>query len=66
MRGLRDVLWGADLRGMPGIEYDTAVGHHHRLLPVMGDVHGGDAGLLLERLDPVAYFLADQRPSAGP
>jgi hypothetical protein len=44
---------------MPGIEYDTAVGHHHRLLPVMGDVHGGDAGLLLERLDLVAHFLAD-------
>src|ERR1700758_505228 len=46
-----NLLRSADLRDMPGIEDGDAVGHYHRFLAVMRDVHGGDAKILLQCLD---------------
>jgi len=60
-----DLVRGADLRHMPGIEDSDAVGHHHCFLPVMRDVYRGDAKLLLQRLDLVSYFLTDACVEVG-
>jgi hypothetical protein len=60
-----DLLRGPDLDGAPGIEDGDAIGHHHRLLSVVRDVDGGDAKVLLERLDLVPHLLADPRVKIG-
>jgi hypothetical protein len=60
-----DLFRGSDLGGSSGIEDDDAVGHHHGLLPVVGDMHGGDAERLLQRFDLVAHLLTNPRVEIG-
>ena len=60
-----DLFRSADLRDSPGVENGDAVGHHHRLLPVVCDMHGGDAEGLLQCLDLVTHLLADARVEIG-
>jgi hypothetical protein len=50
---------------MPGIEDRDAVGHDHRLLAVMRDMHRSNAEVLLQCLDLVPHFLADTRIEVG-
>jgi|SRR5580692_1070886 len=54
-----NLLWSADLGEMPGIEYYDAVGHDHRFLVIVRDVHCRDAEPLLQCLDLVPHVLAD-------
>ena len=60
-----DLFRGADLRDPPGIENRDAVGYHHRFLPVVRHMHGGDAEGLLQCLDLVTHLLADARVEIG-
>src|SRR6266851_591677 len=65
VRAIVDLLRGADLRDAHAIENDDAIGHDHRFLPVMRDMHGGDAEGLLQCLDLVAHLLSDPRVEIG-
>ena len=46
-----DLLRRADLGDAPRIHDDDAVGHRHGFLAVMGDMDGGEAEAVLQRLD---------------
>src|SRR5271165_1335897 len=65
VRPVVDLLGGADLRDMPGFEDGDTVGHHHRLLAVVRDMHRGDAEILLQGLDLVPHLLADAGVEVG-
>src|SRR5258705_334102 len=60
-----ELLRRAHLGDAPLVEDDNAVGHHHRLLAIVSDVHRGDAEIALQRLDLVADILADARVEIG-
>ena len=49
----------------PSFEHDDAVGEHHRLLAIVGDVDGGDAEARLHRPDLAAQLDADARVEIG-
>jgi len=64
-RPIVDLLRRADLGDASGIEDHDAVGHHHRFLAIVRDMHGRDAEPLLQCLDLVSHILAGLPASAG-
>ena len=60
-----DRLGRAKLGDAPLVEDDDAIGHHHGLLAVVGDVNGGDAEPLLQGADLVTHRQTDASVEVG-
>ena len=64
-RPVPEIFGRADLGDAAGLHDDHAVGHHHGLLAVMGDVQGRDAQPLLQAADLVTPLVADAGVEVG-